>query len=163
MVKTMAGTVPWAVVLVLAGVAIWWLLSQDMAAGRWLLAVLLIGHGLVHVLFAVPVPAATDGGAAWPFHVSQSWAITRVGLDLGLVRVIGAVLIAITVAAFVLVALATVGVVIPSGWWQPTIALGAIASAATLVLFFDPQLVLGLGVDAVLLWVVATGHSPGGA
>jgi hypothetical protein len=25
-----------------------------------------------------------------------------------------------------------------------------------LVLFFEPQLVLGLGIDAVLLWVVAT-------
>jgi hypothetical protein len=156
MVKTMAGTLPWAVVLVAAGVAIWWLLSHDMAAGRWLLAALLIGHGVVHLLFAVPAPAATDGGAAWPFDMSQSWAVTRAGLDLGLARVIGAVLIAITVGAFVLAALATVGIVVPSGWWQPTIALGAIASAATLVLFFDPQLVLGLGMDAILLWVVAT-------
>jgi hypothetical protein len=156
MVKTMADTLPWAVVLLVAGVAIWWLLSQDMAAGRWLLAALLIGHGVVHLLFAVPAPAATDGGAAWPFDMSQSWAVTRAGLDLGLARVIGVVLIAITVGAFVLAALATVGIVVPSGWWQPTIALGAIASAATLVLFFDPQLVLGLGMDAVLLWVVAT-------
>jgi hypothetical protein len=156
MVKTMAGTLPWAVVLLVAGVAIWWLLSQDMAAGRWLLAALLIGHGVVHLLFAVPAPAATDGGAAWPFDMSQSWAVTRAGLDLGLARVIGAVLIAITVGAFVLAALATVGIVVPSGWWQPTIALGAIASAATLVLFFDPKLVLGLGMDAILLWVVAT-------
>jgi hypothetical protein len=143
-------------VLLVAGVAIWWLLSHDMAAGRWLLAALLIGHGVVHLLFAVPAPAATDGGAAWPFDMSQSWAVTRAGLDLGLARVIGAVLIAITVGAFVLAALATVGIVVPSGWWQPTIALGAIASAATLVLFFDPQLVLGLGMDAILLWVVAT-------
>jgi hypothetical protein len=156
MVKTMAGTLPWAVVLLVAGVAIWWLLSHDMAAGRWLLAALLIGHGVVHLLFAVPAPAATDGGAAWPFDMSQSWAVTRAGLDLGLARVIGAVLIAITVGAFVLAALATVGIVVPSGWWQPTIALGAIASAATLVLFFDPKLVLGLGMDAILLWVVAT-------
>jgi hypothetical protein len=155
-VKAMAGTLPWAVVLLVAGVAIWWLLSHDMAAGRWLLAALLVGHGVVHLLFAVPSPSAAGGGAAWPFDVSQSWAVTRAGLDLGLVRVIGAVLIAVTVGAFVLAALATVGILVPSGWWQPTIALGAIASAATLVLFFDPQLVLGLGMDAVLLWAVAT-------
>jgi hypothetical protein len=157
MVKTMAGTLPWAAALLAAGVAIWWLLSQDMAAGWWLLAALLIGHGLVHLLFAVPGPPATDSEAAWPFDLRQSWAVTRAGLDLGLGRVIGAVLIAVTVGAFALAALATVGIIVPAGWWQPAIALGAIASAATLVLFFDPQLVLGLGVDAVLLWVVATG------
>ncbi len=156
MVKTMTGTLPWAVVVVAIGVAIWWLLSRDMAAGRWLLAALLIGHGVVHVFFAVPTPAASDGGAAWPFDMARSWAVTRAGLDLNLVRGVGAVLIAVTVGAFALAALSTVGLIVPSGWWQPTIALGAIASAAMLVLFFEPQLVLGLGIDAVLLWVVVT-------
>jgi hypothetical protein len=156
MVRTMAGTLPWAAVLLVAGVAIWWLLSQDMAAGRWLLAALLVGHGVVHLLFAVPGPSATDGGAEWPFDMSQSWAVTRTGLDPSPVRVVGAVMIAITVGAFALAALATIGIIVPSGWWQPMIAIGAIASGATLVLFFNPQLVLGLGMDAVLLWVVAT-------
>ena len=156
MVKTMTGALPWAVVVVAIGGAIWWLLSRDLAAGRWLLAVLLIGHGLVHVLFAVPTPAATDGGAAWPFDMARSWAVTRAGLDLNLVRGIGALLIAVTVGALTLAALSTVGLIVPSGWWQPTIVLGATASAAMLVLFFEPQLVLGLGIDAVLLWVVVT-------
>lgn len=156
MVKTMANMLPWAVVLVVAGAAIWWLLSRDMAPGRWLLAALLIGHGVVHVLFAVPAPSATAGGAAWPFDMAQSWVVARAGLDLVLARVVGAVLIAVTVGAFALAALATVGVVVPSGWWQPTIALGAVASATTLVVFFEPQLVVGLGVDAVLLWAAAT-------
>ena len=156
MVKTMTGTLSWAVAVVALGGAIWWLLSQDMAAGRLLLAALLIGHGVVHVLFAVPTPAATDGGAAWPFDMARSWAVTRAGLDLDLVRGIGAVLIAVTVGALTLAALSTVGLIVPSGWWQPTILLGATASAAILVLFFEPQLVLGLGIDAVLLWVVAT-------
>ncbi len=157
MVRTMAGTLPWAVVLLVVGAAVWWLLSQDMAAGPWLFAALLIGHGVVHVLFAVPAPAATDGGAPWPFDMARSWAVTRTGLDPSLVRGIGAVLIAVTIGAFALAALSTVGLIVPSGWWQPTVALGAIASAATLVLFFEPQLVLGLGLDIVLLWVVVTG------
>jgi hypothetical protein len=156
MVKTMAGTLPWAVVLVVAGAAIWWLLSRDMAAGRWLLAALLIGHGAVHVFFVVPAPAATDGGAAWPFDMARSWTVTEAGLDLNLVRVIGMALTAVTVGAFALAALSTVGLIVPSAWWQPTVALGAIASAAMLLLFFEPQLVLGLGIDAVLLWVVVT-------
>ncbi len=156
MVKTITGTLPWGVVLLAIGVAIWWLLSRDMAAGRWLLAALLIGHGVVHVFFAVPTPAASDGGAAWPFDMAESWVVTRAGLDLTLVRGIGVVLIAVTVGAFALAALSTVGLIVPSGWWQPTIAVGAVASAAMLVLFFEPQLVLGLGIDAVLLWVVVT-------
>jgi hypothetical protein len=86
MVKTMAGILPWAVVLVAIGGAIWWLLSRDMSAGRWLLAALLVGHGVVHVLFAVPAPAATDGGAEWPFNMVRSWAITGAGLDLNVIR-----------------------------------------------------------------------------
>ena len=90
------------------------------------------------------------------FDMAGSWAVTRAGLDLDLVRGIGAVLIAVTVGALALAALSTVGLIVPSGWWQPTIVLGATASAAMLVLFFEPQLVLGLGIDAVLLWVVAT-------
>ena len=156
MVKAMAGTLPWAAVLVVAGAAIWWLLSRDMAAGRWLLAALLIGHGLVHLLFAVPAPAATEGGATWPFDASRSWVVTRAGLDLGLVRIIGAVLIAVTVGGFALAALGTVGIVVPPGWWPATVAVGAVASAATLLLFFEPRLVLGLGLDVVLLWIVWT-------
>lgn len=154
MVKSMASTLPWAAVLVVAAGAIWWLLSRENGLGQWLLAALLIGHGVVHVLFAVPAPSAGDGGAAWPFDMARSWAVERAGLDLNVARVIGTVLIAVTVGAFALAALATAGIVVPAGWWQPTIALGAIASAATLILFFDPQLALGLGMDAVLLWVV---------
>jgi hypothetical protein len=156
MLKTMTGTLPWAVVVVAIGGAIWWLLSRDIEAGRWLVAALLMGHGVVHVLFAAPTPAATDGGAEWPFDMAQSWAVSRAGLDLNVIRGIGAVLIAVTVGALALAALATVGFIVPAEWWQPTIALGATASAAMLVLFFEPQLVLGLGIDAVLLWVVVS-------
>jgi hypothetical protein len=151
MVKTMAGILPWAVVLVLIGGAVSWLLSREMAAGRWLLAALLIGHGVVHVLFAVPAPAAPDGGAEWPFNMAQSWAITGAGLDANMVRIVG---VALIVVGFSLAALSTVGIIAPSGWWQPIVAVSAVTSAILLVLFFEPQLVLGLGIDAVLLWVV---------
>jgi hypothetical protein len=50
--------------------------------------------------------------------------------------------------------MATVGVLVPSGWWPVLVAASAVASALTLALFFDPQLVLGLGIDALLVWVV---------
>jgi hypothetical protein len=153
MVKAMAGTLPWAVVLAVAWGAAWWLLTREMAAGRWLLAALLIGHGAVHLLFSVPAPAATDGGAAWPFDMARSWLVAGAGLDASTVRVIGMALIAVVGGGFSLAALSAAGIIVPAGWWQPTVALSAATSAVMLVLFFDPQLVLGLAMDAVLLWV----------
>jgi len=157
MVRTMVGILPWAVVLVVIGGGVWWLLSREMAAGRWLLAALLFGHGVVHVLFAVPAPPARGGGGKWPFDMARSWAITGAGLDAGTVRIVGVALIAVVVVGFTLAALSTVGIIVPSSWWQPIVAVSAITSAILLVLFFEPQLVLGLGMDAVLLWVVVAG------
>jgi hypothetical protein len=152
----MTGMLPWAVVLAALGGATWWLLSHDMAAGPWLLAALLLGHGLVHVMFAVVSPAVTEGGPEWPFDMARSWAVTGAGIDLSVVRVLGIGLIAIVAGGFTLAALSTVGLVVPTGWWQATVGVSAVASAVALVLFFNPQLALGLGIDAVLLWSVAT-------
>ena len=160
--KAMGGILPWAIVLAVIGGATWWLLSHDMGAGRWLLAALLIGHAVVHVMFVIPAPAATAGGPAWPFDMARSWAVTGAGLDLGMVRAIGAVLIVVVAAGFALAALSTAGIIVPVGWWQASVAVSAVASVAMLALFFESQLVLGLGIDAVLLWVVlARAWAPG--
>ena len=117
---------------------------------------LAIGHGLVHALFAVPTPAATGGAPEWPFAMARSWAITGAGLDLHVIRAVGLALMSIVIIGFALAALSTVGVLVPPAWWQATIAVSAIGSAVMLVLFFEPQLVLGLGLDAVLVTIVAT-------
>jgi hypothetical protein len=154
MVRTMAGILRWAVVLIVVGGAVWWLLAREMAAGLWLLAALLMGHGMVHLLFVVPTPAASEGGAEWPFNLAQSWAITGVGLDVNLVRIIGVALITVVVVGFSLAALSTVGIMVPSGWWQPIVAVSAVTSTILLVLSSQPQLALGLGMDLALLWVV---------
>jgi len=155
-VKTLVGILPWAGVLAAIGLAIWWLLSKEMAAGRWLLAGLLIGHGVVHLMFAAPSPAATEGGPEWPFEMARAWVVSGAGLDLTVARVVGVALIGIVVIGLALAGLATVEVIVPSGWWQPAVAGSAVASAVLLVLFLQPQLVLGLGIDAALLVVVAT-------
>jgi hypothetical protein len=154
--KSALGMLPWAVVLGAAGFGIWWLLSRDMAAGRWLLAAVLIGHGVVHALFFVPEPAATADGAEWPFRIAGSWP-TGLGLDTGLLRAVAALLIVAVIASFALAGASSAGIVVPASWWPGAVVIGAVVSAAILVLLFDPQLVLGLAIDAVLLWVVATG------
>jgi hypothetical protein len=154
-VKAMGGILPYAVVLALLGGLTWWLLSRDQAAGPWLLAAVLIGHGMVHTMFAIS-PAVTSGGPEWPFDMARSWAVTGAGLDLNVVRALGVTLVVIVAGGFALAALSTVGLVIPAGWWQAAVAGSAVTSIVVLVLFFNPQLVLGMGIDAVLLWAVVT-------
>jgi hypothetical protein len=149
----MKSVLPWAVVLAAIGVGIWWLLGREMTAGRWLLAGFVLAHGAVHLLFAIPRPDAAEGGLAWPFDMTRSWTITGAGLDPDLVRTLGWVLIGIMVASFALAALATVGIAVPAAWWQPSLLLAAVISALALVVFFDSQLVLGLGIDATLVWL----------
>lgn len=152
----MGGILRWAVVLAVLGGSTWWLLSNDMAAGPWLLAAVLLGHGAVHVMFAAISPAATEGGPEWPFDMAKSWAVTGAGLDLNVVRAFGVALIAIVAVGFTLAALSTVGLIVPAGWWPASVSVSAVASAFVLVLFFNPQLVLGLGIDAVLLGTAVT-------
>jgi len=154
MSKAIVGMIPFAIGLVGIGVAIWWSLSREMALGRWLLGGFLVAPGLVHLLFFVPAPAQATGGAEWPFDLSRSWLVTGAGLDDGAVRLVGMALVVVVAAGFLLSGLATVGVLVPSGWWPVLVAASSVASALTLALFFDPQLVLGLGIDALLVWVV---------
>jgi hypothetical protein len=156
MAKTIGGLVPFGIVLVGIAAAIWWLLSSENSLGKWLLAGFLVAHGLIHLLFLVPAPAASGSGPAWPFDLGQSWLVGNAGLEVGLVRVIGVALVLAVAGAFLLSGLATAGIAVPSGLWRPLVAASAVVSVLTLALFFDPQLVLGLAIDGVLLAVVAT-------
>ncbi len=120
---------------------------------KLLLAAFLLMHGLIHALFLAPAPAATAGGPSWPFEISRSWVLTPLGLDPGVIRMIGLALFAATVAGFAVAAVATLGA-LPAGLWVGGVVLGSIASLALLGLFFQPWLVLGVAIDVVLLAVV---------
>jgi hypothetical protein len=154
MQKALVGLAPLAVVLAAAGIAISWMLAREMTAGRWALAAFLIGHGWVHAMFIFPKPATTDGGTEWPFDMAQSWLVGSAGLDVKVVRVIGIAFLGVVAIGFLLAALTTIGFVVPAGWWPVLVVVSAAASALMLGLFFSPQLVLGLAIDAVLLWAV---------
>ncbi len=153
--KAIGGILPYALALAVLGGVTWWLLSRDMVAGPWLLAAVLIGHGLVHAMFAISPPAAA-GGPDWPFDMAGSWAITGAHLDVNVVRAIGVALIVVVAGGFALAGLSTVGLVVPADWWQASVGVSAVTSMVLLVLFFNPQLVLGMGIDAILLWTVAS-------
>lgn len=121
---------------------------------KLLVAAFLVGHALIHVSYLTPAPPRTAGGPEWPFEMARSWLVTGVGLDPGLVRPLGTALVIVTSAMFVAAALATMSWVVPAAWWPAVTVGGAVASLMTLVLFFHPWLVLGIGIDAVLIGAV---------
>jgi hypothetical protein len=80
--------------------------------------------------------------------------VTGLHVDARLVTSLGAILVVTTAAVLLLAALATLGTGVPAAWWSFLVAAGAGLSIATLGIFFHPWLVLGLVIDAALLWAV---------
>jgi hypothetical protein len=156
MVKTLVGLAPLTAGLIVFGIAVWFLLGGNMALGTWLFAAFLVGHGLVHIMFAVPQPegaAATANGVDYPFDLSRSWLVGA-GLAAAAVRAIAMALVVLVVIGFALAALSTVGILVPVGWWQGLVLAAAAASVLLLIVGFSPGLVLGFAIDAILVWVV---------
>jgi hypothetical protein len=150
------GMLPWVIVLAIAGAAIWLLLDRQAVLGTWVLAAVILGHGLVHALYLVPPPDPPAGrhGPRWPFDLGRSWLVALGGARCG--RRLAALLVGVIVVASIAAALATVGV-LPVAWWSALVVLAAVTSLVLLVLAFEPQLILGVGIDVVLLLVAATG------
>jgi hypothetical protein len=117
---------------------------------KLLLAVFLFAHGAIHLSYLSPRPPATASGPSWPFALDRSWALSPLGVEPRVLRVMGLVLAVVTLAAFTLAAASVLGVV-PETLWTPAVALGAAASLGLLVIFFHPWLILGVAIDLVLL------------
>jgi hypothetical protein len=120
---------------------------------RLLIAAFLLAHASVHGAFLAPRPPVTAGGPAWPFELGQSWILGPIGIDPELGRMLGMALVVATFCGFALAALAAAGVA-PAGIWPAAVAIGAVASIGLLALFFQPMLVLGVGIDLLLVWAV---------
>jgi hypothetical protein len=110
---------------------------------RVVVGVLLLAHGLVHLLYLAPdVPE---------FSIDRSWLLPASAR-----RPVALVLMAATVAAFTLAALAVWGVPGLSGIW-PALTIGAcLLSVALLAAFWDTMLVIGIGIDVALLAIAVT-------
>lgn len=120
----------------------------------------LLAHALIHVGFVSVAPPATVGGPAWPFSTSESWLFMRLGVGAEATRLLALALVATTIAGFSLAALSVIGI-LPAGIWPPGVAIGAASSMALLIAFFHPWLVLGVGIDLVLIWAgLVAGWTP---
>lgn len=105
---------------------------------RIVVGALLLAHGLVHLLYLVP--------DVREFSLDQSWLLPEPAR-----RPAGLVLLAATVVAFALVAVAVWGVPGLSGAWPVLTIAAGLLSVALLALFWTNSLVVGLGIDLALV------------
>ena len=107
-------------------------------AVRLAVGVLLVAHGLVHLLFvANDVPEFT-------FENSRLLPGTAE-------RTIGLALMAATIGAFALAGLAVWGVPGLVGNWSVLTIVGAVVSLALLVAFWHTQMAFGVAIDLALI------------
>lgn len=111
----------------------------------------LLAHAGIHVLFLTPPPPATADGPAWPFATETSWLATRFGIVPDALRDLSFALVAVIVGGFALAAIVAIGIA-PVSIWLPAVVIGSVASIALLVIGFHPWLILGIGIDVVLLY-----------
>lgn len=110
---------------------------------RIVTGVLLLAHGLVHLLYLAPdIPE---------FSMHRSWLVPQAAR-----RPLGLGMIAVTVTAFALLAQAVWGVPGLSASWPEITVVACLLSAVLLVLFWNTWLVVGLAIDAALLVVAVT-------
>jgi hypothetical protein len=102
---------------------------------RVLVALFLVGHGLVHAIYVGQARRLFEvqPGASWP---DGSWALARVWGDPA-TRWLVAIVFALVAAAF---AVAGAALLLPAPWWAPVATAAAVASAATLLLAWDGRL-----------------------
>lgn len=115
-------------------------------------AAFLVAHGAIHASFLSPRPAPKPGAPAWPFDLDHSWLLTPLGIRSRTLRPLGVAVVALTIACCILAALAVAGV-LPGELVIPTVTAAAVASLATLTVFFHLWLGLGILIDAVMLWL----------
>ncbi len=151
---------PLAIAVAVIALVVWLMLVNDIVLGPWLLALLVFAHGWVHLMFVFPKPERGGGYAGvseYPFDFGRSWLVRRGSLDPRLVRRIGMVVMVVTFVLGLLAAFATVAVLVPTDWWAGLMIAAALASTVMLLLFYSPALILGFGIDALMVALVLSG------
>lgn len=108
---------------------------------RIVVGILLIAHGLVHLLYLVDdVPE---------FRLDGSWVVAS-----DAARPVGLALMATTIAASVLLGLAVWGVPVLAGLWPALAAAAAVSSSLLLAAFWDRRLVAGVAINLAMIALV---------
>lgn len=112
---------------------------------RILLGLFMIAHGLIHASYLTPKPDDPN----YPFHFDKGWFAQIVG---SIAPTVGLLLVVVTIACFALAGLGILGVPGLLGIAKIMVIIGAVSSLLVLILFWHPWLVLGIVIDAVLLY-----------
>lgn len=124
---------------------------------RILVGLLLIAHGLVHLLYLVPAP---QGDPSYPFVPESRWIADALSLAPGTAKASAGTL---AVALALALALAGVALIVDVQLWQAAAAVGAVGSLALLALFFHPWLSIGIAIDVAILPDITWWHVPASA
>lgn len=115
-------------------------------ATRVVVGLLLLAHGLVHLLYVTP-----SDDPRWPFDLSSSWLVPE-----PLRRSVGLALMVATVASFGLLALAVLTVPGLADSWAMIAIVASACSLALLVAYWNRQLILGVLIDVGVIVVALT-------
>ena len=122
-----------------------------MALLRVVIGGLLAYHGLVHAALWLPqaITGAPSASRIVRFDPGYSWLLSGISAD-------GAYWFAtlLALAAVVLYVGASIGMVVQQQWWRAATVAGSMISLVLLVLYFTPWLLLGIVIDAALLWIL---------
>lgn len=122
-----------------------WLLIERRRAMNILIGLFLIAHGLIHASYLTPKPNDPN----YPFSFTKSWLANILG---SASVPVGTTLALLVVGCFALAGLGILGVPGLDGSWKLFTSMGAVLSSLLLILFWHPWLVLGLVINAVLLY-----------
>lgn len=112
---------------------------------RTVVGLLLIAHGLVHLMYLMPRP---EDDQSYPFVPETRWSAKLVGLGPSTAKMI-AVCLAVAVAVVLLVS--GIALFADADIWKAAAATGSLLSLALLLLFFHPWLTIGIAVDVAIL------------
>ena len=130
---------------------------------RIVIGVLLLLHGLIHLVLAlVPNPDADQPAVATFF---SGWARPwlRDTLSGGTLQAIPVVLAVLAGLAFIAAGLAMFDFLVPHDWWRIMAIAGSIVSLILCLLFWNTNLIVGPLVAVAILVVVGILHWPGEA
>jgi len=116
-------------------------------AVRIVAGLLLIAHGLVHLLYLTPAP----DDERYPFTLRESWLVPVTAR-----RPVAIFLVAATIVLFALLGLAVWGVPGLSGVWPALAVAAALSSLALLIAFWDAWLTIGVAIDVALIVIAVT-------
>lgn len=119
-----------------------------------LFGLFLIVHALIHSSFISKAPPQQPGAPAWPFDITKSWALSPMGINSEVLKIIGIILTLAATIGFVLSGLGWLGVPFLKSIWVPVTVFSSIVSIVLIVLFWNNWFIMGPLIDLVILYFI---------